>query len=280
MKFGFNVMLWTTFVQEADIPVLALLKEQGYDGAEIPVNDGPPSHYRDVRTWLADHGLGCTAVGMVTAETDPSSADASIRDAALARLRERIDAAHELGATVMGGPLYAAHKVFYDEPLGPEPMKRAADVLARAADHAEQAGITLALEPLNRFEIQLLNTTRQAAELCELVAHPRLGIHYDTHHAHIEESSHADAISACGAQLAHFHVSESHRGTLGEGMVDWQAAAEGLRATDYDAWIVVEAFGVAVDGLRQAANVHRDCFASREELSARALPFLRDRFVS
>lgn len=278
MKFGFNVMLWTTFVQEVDIPVLESLKAIGFDGAEIPVNDGVPADYARTRAWLKDCGLDCTAVGMVTADTDPSSAEDSVRTAALACLRKRIDCAHELGAKVLGGPLYAAHKVFYDDPLGLDASKRAAEVLAQAAEYAETAGITLALEPLNRFEIQLLNTAQQAREVCELVAHPRLGIHYDTHHAHIEERSHADAIATCGRHLAHFHVSESHRGTLGTGMVDWRGAADALGATDYDAWIVVEAFGTAVDGLRQAANVHRDCYETREDLAQRSLPFLRELF--
>jgi len=275
MRYGFNLLLWTTFVEPEHAPVLARLAELGYDGVEIPSGDGPVSHYHDVRKLVDDTGLACTAIAMATPEADPSSPDAAIRQAGLDRIKSRIECAQILGSPVLGGPLYAAHKLFHEELPGDDELKRAAEVLALAGDFAEAAGVTLCLEPLNRFEIMLVNTTAQARRIIDLAAHPRVAIHYDTHHAHMEERSHEDALAACGEHLGHVHFSESHRGTLGTGLVDWDAMGRGLRAAGYDDWCVIESFGTAVDGLRQAANVHRDCFGSRDEVAAEGLAFMK-----
>ncbi|MFT7486686.1 MAG: D-psicose/D-tagatose/L-ribulose 3-epimerase [Candidatus Paceibacteria bacterium] len=275
MRFGFNMLLWTTFVEPEHVPVIERLKQIGYDGVEIPAGDGPVDHYHSVRKWADDAGLACTAIAMATPEADPSSPEPSVRRAGLDRIKSRIECAHILGSPVLGGPLYAAHKLFHDELPGDDEFKRAAEVLSEAGDFAEQAGVTLCLEPLNRFEIQLVNTTSDARRIVDLAGHSRVAIHYDSHHAHIEEGSHSLAFAACGSHLAHMHFSESHRGTLGTGMVDWKAVGQGLADSGYDGWCVVEAFGTAVDGLRQAANVHRNCFETRDEVAAKALGFMR-----
>lgn len=276
MKYGFNLLLWTTFVTEDDLPLLGLLKEIGYDGVEIPTGDGPRSHYKWLSPIIKEHGLEVTSIAMAMPDADPSSPDPTIRQAGLDRIKSRIECAHELGSPVLGGPLYAAHKTFRDEPPGEDDMKRAADILALCCEDAEQAGLTMCLEPLNRFEIALINTTAQARQIVDMVGHPRLGIHYDTHHAHYEENRHEEAIEIAGDAVKHVHFSENHRGGLGTGLVDWNAVAGGLKAIGYDAWCTVEAFSMKVDGIRQAANLHRDAFASRDDVVRGALTFMRN----
>ena len=124
MKFGFNFLFWTTFVTDEQLPQLQLLKEIGYDGIEIPVGDGPVSHYVELAPVVRDHGFEVTALAMATPEADPSSADPKIRSAALDRLRSRIECAHELGATILSGPLYAAHKQFRPERVTDDDRKQ------------------------------------------------------------------------------------------------------------------------------------------------------------
>ena len=107
MKFGFNMLLWTTFVEPEHAPVIRWLKELGYDGVEIPSGDGPVDHYHTVRKLADDAGLACTAIAMATPEADPTSPDPAVRQAALERLKSRIECAAILGSPVLGGPLYA-----------------------------------------------------------------------------------------------------------------------------------------------------------------------------
>lgn len=274
MRFGFNLLLWTVHVEPRHHSVFGRLAEVGYDGVEVPVGVGAPAEYAVLRRVIEAEGLATTACSLATPEADPSSADASIRRAALAHLLERIDCAHELGSSLLVGPLYAAHCAFSEPAPGEEARKRAAEVLAAASEHAEASGVTLCLEPLNRFEIQLVNTVDEALLLAEAVNHPHLKVHYDTHHAHIEEACHAAAIERCGRHLGHVQLSESHRGTLGTGQVRWDDVVRGLRSVGYDGWVVAEAFGTGVEHLSAAACVHRDCFESRDEVLSRALPFM------
>ncbi len=275
MKFGFNFLFWTTYVTDEHLPLFELMKEIGYDGIEIPVGDGEVSHYVDMAQKVRDHGLEVTALAMAMPDADPSSPDQKIRQAGLERLRSSIECAHELGAKLLAGPLYAAHKHFPDERITDDDRKRSAETLATAAIDAEAADVTLCLEVLNRFEIVLINTTEHARRVCELANHPRVGIHYDTHHAHLEENSHAEAFEIAAPYLCHLHLSESHRGTLGEGLVDWEAVKQGIRASGYDGWFTAEAFSTQVEVMRYAANVHRDVFTTREDVARRALPFMR-----
>ena len=85
MKYGFNMLLWTTFVEEEHADVFAFLKKTGYDGVEIPSGDGPVDHYHLVRRMADDAGLACTSIAMATPEEDPTHPDASVRRAAPAR---------------------------------------------------------------------------------------------------------------------------------------------------------------------------------------------------
>ncbi|MDP6740503.1 MAG: sugar phosphate isomerase/epimerase family protein [Planctomycetota bacterium] len=276
MRFGFNLLLWTVFVEPQHAAIIARLGELGFDGVELPVGMGEPRYYEQFKRMADDAGLACTACALATPETDPSSPEASVRRAALDHLRSRVDCAQALASPVLVGPLYAAHKQFSDPPPGEDRLKWAAEVLAQASEYAAQADVTLCLEPLNRFEIQLVNTIDEALRLVEVADHPNLAVHYDTHHAHIEEDSHATSLARCAERLGHVQLSESHRGTLGTGQVNWAAVVEGLRAASFDGWIVAESFGTGVEHLSAAACVHRNCFESRDEVMSRALPFMRE----
>ena len=66
---------------------------------------------------------------------------------------------------------------------------RLADILRRAAELAAACGVRLALEPLNRYEADLVNTAEEGLAFVEAVGHPALGLLLDTYHVNIEEPS-------------------------------------------------------------------------------------------
>src|SRR6185312_9706074 len=100
------------------------------------------------------------------------------------------------------------------------------DRMRPLADHAAQAGVRLAVEPLNRFETHFLNTLDEAAALAREIAHPAVGLLSDTFHQHIEEVESPAALKAAGDVVIHVHASENHRGTPGQGQVYWNQWAE------------------------------------------------------
>ena len=94
-----------------------------------------------------------------------------------------------MGAKKLVGPLYAALGVFSGKGPSQQECKWAADGLREAGDHAKKAGVTLALEYLNRFEIYLLNCAADTAKLVREINHPNVKMMYDTFHANIEEKN-------------------------------------------------------------------------------------------
>jgi len=102
-------------------------------------------------------------------------------------------------------------------------------------------------------------------------------VHYDTHHANIEDPDPHAALLKIAGCMNHVHLSESHRGTLGTGQVDWDANFAALHEIDYQGWLVIEAFGTADPALAAAANVWRNAFTSPEEVYRNGIEFIRAR---
>jgi D-psicose/D-tagatose/L-ribulose 3-epimerase len=275
MKTGMNLLLWTGLVTEEHFPLLGKIKAAGFDGVEIPVFEGDPSHYRKIKAELDRTGLKCTTVTVVNPDTNPISPDAAVRKAAVDRLKWAVECNHALGAETMVGPFHSALGVFSGDPPTPDEKKRAVEVLRQAAEFAKAANLMLGIEYLNRFECYFLTTAADAASLVKEVNHPNFRTMYDTFHANIEEVRPATAIRTVAPYLAHVHISENNRGTPGTGQVDWFESFRTLREVGYDGWLVIEAFGRALPALAAATRVWRDFFPSPDHVYENGIKFMR-----
>jgi D-psicose/D-tagatose/L-ribulose 3-epimerase len=280
MKTGMNLLLWTTHVTEADFPTLAKLKRAGFDGVEIPLFEGDAAHYRTIRRELDNHGLACTTVTVVGPESNPISPDAPVRKAAVDRLKWAIDMTAALQGEVMAGPFHSPLAVFSGAGPTADEKKRAVEVLRQAADFAQQAGVMLAIEYLNRFECYFLTTAAEARALVKQVDHPHFRSMYDTFHANIEEKDVTQVIHAFADSFVHVHISENDRGTPGTGHVPWDATFQALRRVGYDGWLTIEAFGRALPALAAATRVWRDLFPSAEEVYTQGLRFMKEKWAA
>jgi D-psicose/D-tagatose/L-ribulose 3-epimerase len=274
MKIGMNLLLWTAKVGEAHFPLLERLKKVGFDGVEIPVFEGTSAEYKALGAALRDNGLAATAVTVMNAETNPISADRTIRQAARDRLRWVLDRSAEFGAEVLCGPLHSALGVFSGTGPTEEERRHGIEFFRETARHAETVKVQLAVEYLNRFENYFLTTAADTVRLMEAVDHPSCGMMWDTFHAHIEEKS-AAPIEAIQHRLVHVHISENDRGTPGTGQIHWRQNFAALRRIHYDRWLVIEAFGRALPDLAAATRVWRDLFSDPDELCVEGLAFIR-----
>ena len=141
-----------------------------------------------------------------------------------------------------------------------------------AADH----GVTIALETLNRFETDLINTCEQCLRLVSDIGLNSVGIHLDTFHMNIEEKSIYAAIKLAGAKLAHVHACENDRGAPGSGHVDWPGLAKGLREINYTGAAVIESFTPTCQAIAAATCIWRPLAVSQDALAADGLKFLRN----
>jgi D-psicose/D-tagatose/L-ribulose 3-epimerase len=154
-----------------------------------------------------------------------------------------VETAAELGAEVIGGPMYAPIGYLPGHRATGEEWKWAAEAFAGLGGLLEQAGMTLALEPVNRAETFFLRTAAEAARLVEAIGHPQVGVTIDTFHANVEEKSLVAAIELLGPRLRHVHASENDRGLLGSGHVDFAGMYGALRRVGFEGCVVVEGFG-------------------------------------
>jgi D-psicose/D-tagatose/L-ribulose 3-epimerase len=280
MKYGMNLLLWTTHVTSEHYPLLAKLKHAGFDGVELPLFQGDAAHYQQIARELKNHGLGCTAVTVVSPDASPISPDAKVRQAAVERIKWAVEMTATLGGDALCGPFHSPLGVFSGTGPTDEEKKRAADVLRQAADFAQQRKVMLAIEYLNRFECYFLTTAAQAKALVQSVNHPHFRMMYDTFHANIEEKNIAQTIRSVADSFVHVHISENDRGTPGTGHVHWDETFRTLREVKYNGWLVIEAFGRALPDLAAATKVWRDLFPSPEEVYTQGLRFMREKWAA
>lgn len=281
MKIGINLLLWTGHVTpQAHRHIVEAIAATGYDGVEIPVFDtSNPGHYRTLGFLLDELGLRRTVSTTIPdVRRNPLSADPSVRAAALEHVQRVTDCASALGAELVVGPLFQPLGTFTGSGPTEVELERCAAFFKAIGPVMRNAGITCAIEPLNRFEAYLLNTSAQAVAMMERVGDPAIGILYDTFHAHIEEKDPVKALDVlCDAGvLAHVHISENDRGTPGTGHARIRESIALLQERSYDGWLTIEAFGKEVPELAAATRVWRDFFSSPSAVVCDGYRYIHD----
>ena len=270
------MLLWSTNVCDRQFdPVFEMLKDAGYDGVEIPIFDRETEKYADLRARLDRIGLEPLAVSARGGADNPISDEPAVRAEALAATKANLDSAAALGAPLLCGPLAAPLAVLTGTGPTEEEKARAVTYLKELGPYADDRGVTIALEYLNRFEMSLATSAADLAELVRAVGHPRIRMMYDTFHAHIEEKSPAAALRACKDVLVHVHLSENDRSTPGAGQVAWEETFSAIREIGYNGWVVVEAFGDSPPEFAGTTKIWRRMFESPEQLARDAAAFIR-----
>jgi len=275
VKYGLNLLVYTASFDKSQLGLIPKVADMGYDGVEILFADLSVLDAKATRAALEASKMGMTACCVVTEDANPCSADAAVRKAAVARLKQMIDITAEMGGEAVAGPLYSPVRYLTGKACTDDEWKCCADTLRAAAEHAETAKINLAIEPLNRFETYVVTTVADGVRMCKAVDHPRLKVQVDTFHGNIEEKDTAAAIRACGSLVGHFHASESDRGVPGTGQVRWKECFAALKDIGYDRWVTIESFAQGMVDLCAAACIWRPIYDSADQLARDGLAFLK-----
>lgn len=275
--YGINTFLWASPFKTQHLHFLDKAKSLGFDLVEIPIEGEQDIDYRKAAEAYARNGLKCSICGVMGAGRDPSHEDEAIQKGGVSYLKHLVDAAVVMKAVAVVGPHYAA--VGRQWQATPDQRRRDLERCARnlkeVARYAEDKGVTLALEPLNRFETSFINLTEQAIELMHMVGSPRMKLMMDTFHANIEEKSLGKAIEAAGKDLVHLHANENDRGTPGTGHVAWSEIGAALKKVKFDGALVIESFSTEVKEIARAAAVWRPLAPTPDGLAKDGLAFLR-----
>ncbi len=273
-KIGFNLLAWSGGIGEDMFPVSERLKKIGYDGIECFMAEQNSAVYKHFGKHLQSIGLEATCVLGLGPDENPASDSLAIREKALQRLKNAIDCAQALNSKIICGPFHSAFAYFVGRPPEASEYERSAEVLHAAAEHAAQAGITLTLEALNRFECYLCNTMEQLTMLVSKASHPNVRAMFDTHHANIEEKKLSEAIKQIAPVLAHVHISENDRGTPGDGHVPWDETFSTLADIKYKGWLTIEAFTRNDPNFANAINVWRE-YSAPWDMAEKGFKFIK-----
>jgi len=277
MKYGVNTLLWTAGFNRSDFGLLSSVKKAGLDGIEIARFDFAGFPAAEIRRETERIGLETILCSALTGDASIITDDAGVRQRSLSFLIDGIRVAAELGAKLFVGPFLSAVGLKHGRRRTREEWQRGIDSLRSLGETLATHHVTMAVEPLNRFETYALNTAEDAFALCEAVGHPNIGILYDTFHGHIEEKDTGDAIRRTNKRLKHVHTCENDRGIPGSGQVRWDKVSAALNDVGYDGWLVIESFGQNVPEIAAAACIWRDLAPTPESIMTDGLKFLRSR---
>jgi D-psicose/D-tagatose/L-ribulose 3-epimerase len=275
MNYGINTLLWTAGFDRSHLDLLPRFRDWGFDGVEIARFEFDSFPAADVRRAAEAAGLKTIFCSALTGNLSLVSDDATTRANAAAFIKRGIEVAAEIGADTFVGPYCAPVGYLPGRGRNDEEWKWAVEGLQALGPVLESNGVTLAVEPLNRFETYFLNTVDDAVRLCNEVGHQRVGILFDTFHANIEEKNIGRALAMAGRHVKHVHTCENDRGIPGSGHVEWTDVFEALHTIQYDRWVVIESFGSRIPEIAAAACIWRDLAASSDHIASEGVKFLK-----
>lgn len=239
---GIHALVWTGEwnTQQAELAVRQTA-EAGYALIELPMLDPGAIDVQRVGKAIASAGLSVTCSLGLPFDADISSSNADVRERGEAFLRAGLEASSDVGAALLTGVLYSALGKYTNAPTKAG-WKSAAEALTRLADRAQELGVTLGLEIVNRYESNLINTAADALRMIDDIGRPNVVAHLDTYHMNIEEGDFSGPVVRCGDRLGYVHVGESHRGHLGSGVVDFSSLFRTLAYVGYSGPITFESF--------------------------------------
>lgn len=267
-SLGVNTWVWVSPLDDSALARIAAASARiGYRVLELPIETPggwDPVRARDV---LAEHRLSARIVGAMGAGRDlllPAH-----REATQDYLRHCVDVAALLSSPTVAGPFTAqTGRVWRMDPSErASAVERLRAALAPVADYAAERGVTLAVEPLNRYETSLLNTVSQTLEALDPLLGQGIGLALDTYHLNIEEQDPPGAIRTAGEHCHVVQVCGNDRGPVGPDHTDWPAILDALDAIGYSGPLTLESFTADNDTIATAASIWRPLAPSPDALA-------------
>ena len=234
MASEFGICTWTLGIEEpqalmAKVLALGLTTVQfhGDHATHDPLEVKQAAHTHGVSIFAIDP-MGCR----------PKPGDTVDANHGLAYYRGVLDFARETGTDVV-----TAHGLgtwCCDEKDRAGAFEKLVTALQTLCDDAAESGIRILWEMCNRYELPMVRTCREGRELSARVSRTNFGLIIDSFHMNIEERDPVAEIRETGEDVSMYHISDSDRGGIGSGHVDFKAQHAELRAMGYEAPVMVE----------------------------------------
>jgi D-psicose/D-tagatose/L-ribulose 3-epimerase len=283
-KIGIQYGFWAKDRSGDFVPYIPKVAKLGFEVFEIsayPLINLSVEKRNEIKTATADAGLELSFQTSLPKIYDISSPDAEVRRKGIEYLKQNIQITHDMGGKMLSGVLYGA---WQDIPEDPEKnrgyyLENSVNSMKEIIKFAEDKGIRLNMEILNRFEQYILNTAEQGLEYIRMVDSPNIKLELDTFHMNIEEDDISQAIVTAGDKLGHLHVCENNRKLPGQGHIPWIEVAQALNKINYQGYMVIESFVKSGCELARLLKIWRNMEYRDLEVAAKeSLEFLRSIF--
>ena len=276
-QLGVNTWVWTSPLDDKSLESLARkVAGMGFSAIELPIESVGDWDSSRAAPLLTELSLTPYVVGAMGPGRDLVMADPEAIAATQAYLLDCLSAAQAIGATVVAGPFYAQTGRTWRMTLAERTAaySELRESLAPVVDAAVDAGIALAIEPLNRYETSMINTVEQALEALGPLLGPGLGLALDSYHLNIEEKDPCAAIRAAGDHLVHVQVCGNDRGAVGDDHTDWTGILDALDDAGYSGPLNLESFTGDNATIAVAASIWRPLAETQDALAERSLAYL------
>lgn len=272
MKLGMHASAWCDQWNNDALHAIDEVKKLGLDFIEIPLTKLDQIETGITFRKLQEAGLEVVTSALITNPAhDITSDDAAIRDAGIEYLKQCVRYTKEMGGTFFTGVIYGLHMKMNPDRPSDGLLRTTAAVLKEVARYAAGMGITIGIEPINRYETFLINTCGQALSFMRLIDEPNMRIHLDTYHMNVEEKSMKESILLAGTDLGHIHLNENDWGIPGTGHIDWHGIFETLSKLQYNGYASLECVVESRGGY-----VWRELAPDSETLVREGIRFLGD----
>src|SRR5690606_25034905 len=282
IEFGVSTWLWTSPFDNTTISLFPKIKAMGYDVVEIPVEDPNLIDGKLVRAALEENGLKAVVCGVFGPTKDLTSDNVALHRNSFDYINQCFELCNVWDSSFLAGPMYST--VGKARMVSQEQRKiewdRAVTNIGKVSRMAEEQDLYIALEHLNRFESDLINTAEDVMRLNKDVNHSKAKVLLDGFHMAIEEPNIEKAILTVGDKLIHVQVSENYRGTPGTGQTPWNHFKSGLEKIGYKGIISIESFTPEVKELAGAVCIWKNLAPSQDAFATDGLSFLKKTFNS
>ena len=246
-KVGIFYAFWTHEWEADFLPFVTKVQGLGFDQLEVGgtgIVKLSAAKRRELKSAAGALGLTLSYGIGLGPDHDVSAVDETVRRAGLSYMRDLIDSVGDMGGGTICGTVHSCWpatlpKGFDDKRPFREQSLRSMRELVKVA---EDRGVVLLVEVINRFEQFLINTAAEAVAYVDEVGSPACAILLDTFHLNIEEDSIGGAIRHAGKRMKQLHLGESNRKPPGLGHMPWKEVRAALDDVGFDGSLVMEPF--------------------------------------
>ncbi|MDN3240292.1 sugar phosphate isomerase/epimerase family protein [Glycomyces tritici] len=273
-RIGVNTWVWASPLDDEALARLAVrVRDWGFDVIELPVESPGDWDPQRADALLKGLGLDATVVLVMGPGRELVDAPRAVVAETQEYLRRVVDAAVAVGSKVIAGPAYASVGRTWRLADRPAAYRELREHLKPVADYAAERGVTVAVEPLNRYETSLVNTVDQALEALDGL--PGTALALDVYHMNIEETDIPAAIVRAGDRIGHVQVSGNDRGSPGSDHLPWAEILHALDLAGYAGPLVIESFTAHNATIATAASIWRPLAPTQDALAVDGLNYLR-----